>query len=257
MPLYYYFAKKTVAFSWAALLYIWLIYEKVCSHKCLKFWPRNGVHSVQIVTALCKRSLREGSQRKTHIWCRRLRGSSGDKWVWESASPKTSHPKDIFQCKVFFFSKIFPFSPEIVFAVAAGPIGHPGAVGVPKKAVFMTPNWLFTGKSVILIFEILSVDFWAVWNVWTAAKISLSWESLKQSRHFYSCHIHAKLECLFTWWFAFRRYCTSFGGNSQRYKLRILWSLSKTFNRRISNDMTGDILSIGKYESLTVNVTFN
>lgn len=193
-------------------------------------------HSVQIVAALCKGPQGRRSQRKTHIWCRRLRGSSGDKWVWESASPKTSHPKDIFQCKVFFFLESLPVSPEIVFAVAAGPIGHPGAVGVPKKAVFMTPNWLFTGKSVILIFEILSVDFWAVWNVWTAAKISLSWESLKQSRHFYSCHIHAKLECLFTWWFAFRRYCTSFGGNSQRYKLRILWSLSKTFNRRISND---------------------
>ena len=83
-------------------------------------------------------------------------------------------PKRYLSMESFFFLEIFPFSPEIVFAVAAGPIGHPGAVGVPKKAVFMTPNWLFTGKSVILIFEILSVDFWAVRNVWTAAKISLS-----------------------------------------------------------------------------------
>ena len=49
-------------------------------------------------------------------------------------------------------SSSFFWESEIVFAVS-GPIGHPGAVGVPKKAVFMTPNWLFTGKSVILVFS--------------------------------------------------------------------------------------------------------
>ena len=100
----------------------------------------------------------------------------------------------------------------------------------------MTPNWLFTGKSVILVFQSLCMNFWSVWNIWTTAKFSLRWESLKQSRHFYSCYIHVKFEYLFTRWFDFRRYCTSFGGNSQRYKLWILWSLSKTLNRGISND---------------------
>ena len=72
-------------------------------------------------------------------------------------------PKRYLSVESFFFFKNLPLfpEPEIVFAVP-GPIGHPGAVGVPKKADFMTPNWLFTGKSVILIFHILSADFWAV-----------------------------------------------------------------------------------------------
>ena len=136
--------------------------------------------------------------------------------------------------KRFFFSKISLSPPEskIVLAVR-GPIGHPGAVGVPKKAVFMTPNWLFTGKSVILIFQHSFRGFPGLWNILNVAK------SLKQSTHFYSCHRYYQCETwvsFYHWWFEFRGYCTSFGGNSQRYKLEILWSLSKTLNRRISND---------------------
>ena len=134
-----------------------------------------------------------------------------------------------------FFSRKSPFLllSLKLFWPSAAQLATQELWAFPRKQSLWLPTDCLLGNLLFWYFNILSRGFRAVWNILNVAK------SLKQSTHFYSCHRYYQCETwvsFYHWWFEFRGYCTSFGGNSQRYKLEILWSLSKTLNRRISND---------------------
>ena len=212
-------------------------------------------HSVQIVAALCKGPQGRRSQRKTHIWCRRLRGSSGDKWVWESASPKTSHPKDIFQCKVFFFLEIFPSLLKLFLPSLLAQLATQEPWAFPRKPSL----WLPTGCLLAnLLFWYLKFFPWIsglcetfgllqkfpwVENLWNNPDISIRAISMRNLSVFLRGDLRfADIAQVLG---AIHK-----GTNSKFFDLcQSLWTEEY--------QMTGDILSIGKYESLTVNVTFN